>query len=82
MGLTARRTPRGVVEVRWTRYDGADFSSYVVLRGNQRSVVVRLADQDRLTAVDRTPPAERTPYVVVVLDAAGKVVARSQVVGV
>jgi hypothetical protein len=80
MRLSGVRDQRGAVGLHWTRYEGTDFGMYVVLRGEERSVVTRHADRTRVDALDRAAPAERTPYVVVVLDPEGRAVARSEVI--
>ena len=78
--MLGRRTASGTVELQWTEYSGTDFGGYVVLRGTERSVVARRTDPTRVRAADLSPPAGRTPYVVVVLDQGRHPVARSEVI--
>jgi hypothetical protein len=76
--LVGRRLANGNVGLAWSRYEGADFARYVVLR-EDRDVVARRLTADGREAVDRSAPAGPTRYVVVVLDGQGRPVARSQV---
>jgi hypothetical protein len=77
--LVGRRRADGDVGLAWSTYEGADFARYVVLRGD-RDVVARRPSPEGREAADRAAPAETTRYVVVVLDAADRPVARSQVI--
>ncbi|MCU1484580.1 MAG: hypothetical protein JWN67_1326 [Actinomycetia bacterium] len=77
--LVGRRLRDGSVGLVWTRYDGADFGGYVVVR-EDRDVIARRPSVDGVRAADRAAPPEPTRYVVVVLDAARQPVARSQVI--
>lgn len=75
--LVAERQRDGSVSLRWSRYDGADFGGYVVER-QDASVIVRTRDPETLQAVDAAAPPTATSYRLVVLDAAGRPVARSE----
>ena len=76
--LEGVRLPRGGASLQWSRYDGADFGRYVILRGLR--VRTALPSQDQLTFVDRVPRARQVRYVVVVLDSSNHAVARSNVI--
>lgn len=75
--LAATRRRDGAVDLRWSRYEGADFGGYVVER-QDGSVVFRTRDVETLGAVDGAAPPTATSYALVVVDAAGRPVARSE----
>lgn len=79
--LAATRRRDGSVGLRWSRYEGADFGGYVVER-QDGPVVFRTGDVGALEAVDGAAPPTATSYALVVVDPAGRPVARSGPVAV
>ena len=78
--LEARRSANGAVVLRWSAFTGDGAAGYVVFR-DDRSVVARRRLAGVRTASDRSPP-EETHYVVVVVDAQARPLARSQLTAV
>jgi hypothetical protein len=79
--LEGRRTSSGVV-LSWSAYEGTGGAAHYVVFREDRTVVARRLPGGRLMAADRASPAGGARYLVVVLDAQGGAIARSQVLSI
>jgi hypothetical protein len=78
LGLDVRRGLGGQVAVRWSRYEGDDFTAYVLFADGR--VVTARRNVDRTVAFRRLRAGRTSRFVIVVMDSQRHVIARSPVV--